>query len=103
MAGNRLIFPTTIGTTMATRNMDEDYRKLLRRIGLPAIRFHDLRHTAATLKLQQGVHPKIVQERQGHADFSMALNTYSHVFHPGKKKQKDYFPPDQSDGRYSSF
>jgi len=47
--------------------------------GLPDIRFHDLRHTAATLMLQQGVHPKVVQERLGHSDISMTLNTYSHV------------------------
>ena len=59
--------------------MYEDFKKLLRRIDLPAIRFHDLRHTAATLMLQQGVHPKIVQERLGHADISMTLNIYSHV------------------------
>ena len=47
--------------------------------GLPNIRFHDLRHTAATLMLQQGTHPKIVQERLGHSDISLTLNTYSHV------------------------
>jgi len=76
---NGLIFPTTIGTPMAARNMYEDFKKLLKRIGLPVIRFHDLRHTAATLMLQQGVHAKIVQERLGHADISMTLNTYSHV------------------------
>ncbi len=43
------------------------------------MRFHDLRHTAATLMLQQGIHPKIVQECLGHSDISMTLNTYSHV------------------------
>ena len=47
--------------------------------GLPAIRFHDLRHTAATLMLKQGINPKIVQERLGHADISITLNIYSHV------------------------
>ena len=76
---NGLIFPTTIGTPMAARNMYKDFRKLLIRAGLPPIRFHDLRHTAATLMLQQGIHPKIVQERLGHADISMTLNIYSHV------------------------
>jgi integrase len=76
---NGLIFPTTIGTPMAARNMYEDFKILLKRIGLPIIRFHDLRHTAATLMLQQGVHPKIVQERLGHADISMTMNIYSHV------------------------
>ena len=66
--------------------MYEDFWKLLRRIGLPAIRFHDLRHTAATLMLQQGVHPKIVQERLRHADISMTLNPYSHVL-PSMQKE----------------
>ena len=45
----------------------------------PSIRFHDLRHTAATLMLLEGIHPKVVQERLGHATISMTLDTYSHV------------------------
>jgi integrase len=43
------------------------------------IRLHDLRHTHATLLLQAGVHPKVVQERLGHANISMTLDRYSHV------------------------
>jgi integrase len=43
------------------------------------LRFHDLRHTAATLMLQQGIHPKVVQERLGHSQISLTLDTYSHV------------------------
>lgn len=43
------------------------------------MRFHDLRHTAATLLLVQGVHPKIVQEMLGHASISLTLDVYSHV------------------------
>jgi integrase len=46
---------------------------------LPDVRFHDLRHTAATLMLLQGIHPKIVQEMLGHASISLTLDTYSHV------------------------
>jgi integrase len=46
---------------------------------LPDIRFHDPRHTAATLMLQQGIHPKVVQERLGHSQISLTLDTYSHV------------------------
>jgi len=52
---------------------------LLARAGLPRIRFHDLRHTAATLLLRAGVHPKIVQELLGHATIAITLDTYSHV------------------------
>lgn len=43
------------------------------------MRFHDLRHSAATLLLAQGVHPKIVQELLGHSNISLTLGTYSHV------------------------
>jgi len=45
----------------------------------PPIRFHDLRHTAATLLLGQNVHPKVVQERLGHSQISVTMDTYSHV------------------------
>ncbi len=47
--------------------------------GVPRIRFHDLRHTSATLLLLEGVHPKVVQERLCHSQISLTLNTYSHV------------------------
>lgn len=53
---------------------------------LPRIRFHDLRHCHATLLLQQGVHPKVVQERLGHSTVGMTLDTYSHVL-PGMQEQ----------------
>ena len=55
------------------------FHPLLERAGLPRIRFHDLRHTAATLLLTSGVHPKVVQERLGHSQISVTLDTYSHV------------------------
>ncbi len=55
------------------------FRPLLERVGLPRMRFHDLRHTAATLLLAQGVHPKVVQEMLGHASIALTLDTYSHV------------------------
>lgn len=51
----------------------------MRRLGLPPIRLHDLRHGWATLALQAGIHPKVVQERFGHANISITLDTYSHV------------------------
>ena len=55
------------------------FRPLLKKAGLPPIRFHDLRHTAASLLFAQGVHPKVVQERLGHATIAITLDTYSHV------------------------
>jgi integrase len=66
----RAVNPDTLSTGWA-RN--------LRNRGLPPVRFHDLRHAHATLLLLQGVHPKIVSERLGHASIGITLDTYSHV------------------------
>jgi len=74
-----LIFPSQTGNPNDKGNLSRRFKKLLETAGLPPIRFHDLRHTAATLMLLQGINPKIVQERLGHSDISMTLNTYSHV------------------------
>ena len=52
---------------------------LLKRAGLPQVRFHDLRHTCATLLLIQNVNPKVVSEMLGHATIAITLDTYSHV------------------------
>jgi integrase len=52
---------------------------VLKDAGLPDVRFHDLRHSAATILLSMGVHPKVVQEILGHSQISMTLDTYSHV------------------------
>ena len=75
-----LVFCNTQGGPLRKSNLlRRSFLPLLKRTGLPAIRFHDLRHTAATLLLAQGVHPKIVQERLGHSQISLTLDTYSHV------------------------
>jgi len=66
----------TFGTAS---NLYHSFKRLLKEAGLPDMRFHDLRHTAATLMLQQGVNPKVVQERLGHSDIVLTLGTYSHV------------------------
>jgi integrase len=76
---NDLVFPSSIGTPIEDTNLLKRFKGLLNQAGLPDIRFHDLRHTAATLMLLQGIHPKVVQERLGHSDISMTLSIYSHV------------------------
>jgi integrase len=82
-----LIFATGIGTPLNASNMMyRSFKPLLKRAGLPPIRFHDLRHTAATLLLSKGVHPKFVQELLGHATISQTMDTYSHVL-PGMGDQ----------------
>jgi len=74
-----LIFTTQRGTSVNPENLvKRSFKPLLNRAGLPEIRFHDLRHTCATLLLGRGVHPKLVQELLGHATIAMTLDTYSH-------------------------
>ena len=78
-----LVFPNTIGGYADYTNlMLRHFKPLLKKAGLPDIRFHDLRHTCATLMLTQGVHPKIVSEMLGHANIPITLDTDSHVI-PG--------------------
>jgi integrase len=82
-----LVFATTIGTPINPRNLtSRSFKPLLKRAGLPDIRFHDLRHTCATLLLKRSVHPKLVQELLGHATIAVTLDTYSHLV-PGMGDQ----------------
>jgi integrase len=74
-----LIFASRIGAPLDRKSLVEEFKELLKKANLPEIRFHDLRHTAATLMLKQGVHPKVVQERLGHSSINMTLGIYSHV------------------------
>lgn len=67
------------GHNMFPDYVSKNFQKLIKEYHFKKIRFHDLRHTHATLLLQQGVHPKIVSERLGHSTISMTLDTYSHV------------------------
>ena len=64
---------------MESRILYSHFMNVIEKTGLPKIRFHDLRHTAATLMFKQGVHPKVVQERLGHSSIVQTLDTYSHV------------------------
>jgi integrase len=77
---NGLVFTTTtIGTPLeAQKIVNRHFKPLLRRTGLPNIRWHDLRHTCATLLLGRGVHPKMVQHLIGHASIQLTLDRYSH-------------------------
>lgn len=67
------------GGRMHPKRLSYYFDKRARALGLPRIRLHDLRHTHATLALRAGVHPRVVQERLGHANVSITLDTYSHV------------------------
>lgn len=73
------VFASETGGYIHPNTLYRRFRDLSARAGVPAIRFHDLRHTSATLLLAEGVHGKIVQERLGHANIAMTLDLYSHV------------------------
>ena len=75
----RLVFTREDGTPIHPHSLSQTFSRRVKRAKVPQIRFHDLRHTHATLLLSAGVHPKVVQERLGHASISITLDTYSHV------------------------
>jgi len=79
-----LVFTSGVGTPINRHNLlTRSFKPLLGKVGLPhSVRFHDLRHTCASLLVSKGVHPKLVQELLGHSNVSITLDTYSHVL-PG--------------------
>ena len=74
-----LVFTTLIGTSIGTHSLHRMFKTILRDVGLPDVRYHDPRHTAATLLLAQGVGPRTIMETLGHSQISLTLNTYAHV------------------------
>ncbi len=77
---NDLVFPNEVGRPLEASNLlRRSFAPLLARAGIARLRFHDLRHTAATLMLGQGIHPKVVSEMLGHSQISVTLDLYSHV------------------------
>ena len=75
-----LVFCNSIGKPCEVRNViRKSYQPLLERAGVPYVKFHALRHSAATLLLAQGIHPAIVAQMLGHTTISMTIDTYSHV------------------------
>jgi integrase len=77
---NDLVFTNAVGEPIdATNLLRHRFYPLLAKAGLPKIRFHDLRHTAATLLMSEGIHAKIVSEMLGHSTIAITLDLYSHV------------------------
>jgi integrase len=86
----QLVFCTTVGTAYSQTNWrKQQYIPILRKSGLPYIRPHDLRHTAATLLLLEGVQPLVVSETLGHASVAFTLATYGHVQAEMRKPARD--------------
>jgi integrase len=74
-----LVFTREDGRPLHPREVTRAFTRHVLAADLPVIRLHDLRHTHATLALAAGVHPKVVQERLGHANIAITLDTYSHA------------------------
>jgi len=73
------VFTNGHGEFLEPSQLHMMFRSLLKDADLPQIRFHNLRHSAATIMLTMGVHPKVVQELLGHSNISITLDTCSHV------------------------
>lgn len=83
LAGSEWFFSDTKGGLLRRQNlMRRSYKPLLESAGLPVIRFHDLRHSCATIMLGAGINPKVVSESLGHSSVAFTLDTYAHVL-PG--------------------
>lgn len=74
-----LVFCRPDGGPLHPERFSRTFGEQAAKTGLPTIRLHDLRHSWATLALSAGVHPKVVQERFGHAAIGITLDVYSHV------------------------
>ena len=87
------VFIRRTGEPLLPRAVSNGFKVIAERAGYPELKyhFHESRHTHATLMLEQGVHPKIVQERLGHKDIETTLNTYSHVSHTLQREASDKF------------
>lgn len=74
-----LVFTTPLGKPLDGTALTKEFHRHLERAGLPQRRFHDLRHSCATLLLVQGVSPRVVMDVLGHSQIALTMNTYSHV------------------------
>lgn len=78
-ADNGLVFTTPVGRPFDPTNLTRRFRHLLERAGLRVIRFHDLRHSTATLLLEQGIDLVVIKELLGHAHIGVTAGVYAHV------------------------
>ena len=77
---NGLVFPSQIGTPLDESNVLLRFQKTCTDNGLPKLRLYDLRHTHASLLINEGVHPKKIAARLGHASITLTMDTYGHLF-----------------------
>jgi integrase len=80
-AADDYVFASTAGTPLEARNMiREVFEPAMRRAKLPRVRFHDLRHSYASVLIEQGAHPKVISDQLGHASVQITMDRYSHLF-----------------------
>lgn len=84
-----LVFPSGIGTPLELHTLHDDFKRLLIKAKLPDIRFHDLRHSAASLMLAQGIPLRSIQEILGHSSITLTANLYAHVGERLKREAAD--------------
>jgi integrase len=82
---NDLVFPSIVGTPQSRWNIEKEFKKFIEAAGVPVIRFHDLRHTAASLMLNHGVEAFIVSRRLGHSTVQITMDLYGHIL-PGAQR-----------------
>ena len=79
------------GSPLDPSTLNHKFHNLLKENNLPLIRFHDLRHTHASLLLKEHVQPKVISERLGHSNVNITLNIYSHVYEETNMEVADTF------------
>jgi integrase len=84
-----LVFTTATGKPIDATRISKDFHRHLDRAGIAQRRFHDLRHSCATLLLVQGVSPRVVMEVLGHSQISLTMNTYTHVLPELRRQAAD--------------
>ena len=84
-----LVFCTTKGTPFNPRNITRDFKDFMKQEGLPNIRFHDLRHSCASLLCHQKVPARVMMDILGHSTIATTLNIYAHVFDEAKREAAD--------------
>lgn len=74
-----LVFASHEGEPLNPPSLSRDFARIVKRAGIEDVRFHDLRHTFASLGLKQGIHPKVISEALGHSSVAFTMDTYSHI------------------------
>ena len=83
------VFTSSVGTPLEQKRVDRIFNDVTAAAGLRQIRFHDLRHSAASILIAQGVHPKAIQELLRHSSIQLTMDTYGHLFDQVRRETAD--------------